>query len=124
MVDIAVAAINLIVEAVNAIPMVDIKFRATAPDLAGLVGLEEGGIVTGPTAALIGEGSESEAVLPLSKLNGMLDSEGSNKEGNNLLRQLNANVSRLISAVEKGGDVYMDSNKVGKSLALAASNMG
>ena len=34
----------------------------------GIPGLAEGGIVTGPTLALIGEGRESEAVIPLSKL--------------------------------------------------------
>ena len=32
-----------------------------------LVGLEEGGLVTGPTAALIGEGKDKEAVLPLNQ---------------------------------------------------------
>jgi hypothetical protein len=30
--------------------------------------MAEGGIVTSPTLALIGEGGESEAVIPLSKL--------------------------------------------------------
>ena len=34
----------------------------------GIPALAEGGIVTGPTLALIGEGRESEAVIPLSKL--------------------------------------------------------
>ncbi|MGW3627280.1 phage tail tape measure protein [Streptomyces sp. NPDC000880] len=34
--------------------------------------LADGGITTGPTLAVIGEGSEQEAVLPLSKLDGML----------------------------------------------------
>ena len=34
-------------------------------------GLAEGGIVTKPTFALIGEGGESEAVIPLSKLRDM-----------------------------------------------------
>jgi len=38
--------------------------------------LSSGGIVTGPTMALIGEGNESEAVLPLSKLNSMMNSNG------------------------------------------------
>ena len=38
------------------------------------LGMAEGGIVTGPTHALIGEGNESEAVMPLSKLSGMLNS--------------------------------------------------
>ena len=33
-------------------------------------------------------------------------------------------LKELISEVKKGGDVFMDGNKVGKSLALATSNMG
>ena len=33
-------------------------------------------------------------------------------------------LNRILSAIENGGDVYMDGNKVGKSLALATSNMG
>jgi len=35
-------------------------------------GLASGGIVTGPTLAMIGEGGESEAVIPLSKLEQMM----------------------------------------------------
>lgn len=42
--------------------------------------LAEGGLVTGPTLALIGEGRENEAVLPLSKLNALIDSGGSRQE--------------------------------------------
>lgn len=40
--------------------------------------LAEGGIVTGPTLALIGEGRESEAVIPLSKLSTMIAGGGQN----------------------------------------------
>ena len=40
-------------------------------NVGGLATLAEGGIVTKPTFALIGEGGESEAVIPLSKLGGM-----------------------------------------------------
>jgi len=36
-------------------------------------GLATGGLVTGPTAAIVGEGSEDEAVLPLSRLESMMD---------------------------------------------------
>lgn len=39
-------------------------------------GLAEGGVVTKPTLALIGEGRESEAVLPLSKLNALVSGGG------------------------------------------------
>lgn len=53
----------------------------------GLVGLASGGIVTKPTLAMVGEGGEPEAVIPLSKMgqmgggvniqiNGALDPEG------------------------------------------------
>tara|TARA_R110002051_G_scaffold250946_1_gene310325 strand:- start:6547 stop:9096 length:2550 start_codon:yes stop_codon:yes gene_type:complete len=42
---------------------------------------------------------------------------GGNSETNTLLR-------KLIAVIEEGGDVYMDGNKVGKSLALSTSNMG
>jgi TP901 family phage tail tape measure protein len=40
--------------------------------------LAEGGVTTGPTLAMIGEGAEQEAVLPLSKLDGMLRSVAGN----------------------------------------------
>ena len=39
---------------------------------AAIPGLAEGGIVTDSTLAMVGEGSESEAVMPLSKLEGMI----------------------------------------------------
>jgi hypothetical protein len=38
----------------------------------GILGLADGGVATGPTLAMIGEGGESEAVLPLSKLGNMM----------------------------------------------------
>jgi hypothetical protein len=38
----------------------------------GILGLASGGVVNGPTLAMIGEGSESEAVMPLSKLGSMM----------------------------------------------------
>lgn len=40
--------------------------------LGSILGLASGGIVTGPTMAMIGEGSESEAVMPLSKLDAVM----------------------------------------------------
>jgi hypothetical protein len=40
----------------------------------GLLGLAEGGVVTGPTLAMVGEGNESEAVMPLSKLGNLMQS--------------------------------------------------
>lgn len=40
--------------------------------------LAKGGITTGPTLAMIGEGAEQEVVLPLSKLNNLLNGKGTN----------------------------------------------
>jgi hypothetical protein len=59
------------------------KIEIKVPNIPGLPGrgetfgipkipmLAQGGIVTGPTLAMIGEGSEPEAVIPLSKLGNM-----------------------------------------------------
>lgn len=41
-------------------------------------GLAEGGLVTSPTMAMIGEGGESEAVLPLSRLDSMMSTPDTN----------------------------------------------
>ena len=60
-----------------------------------ILGLASGGVATGPTLAMIGEGSESEAVLPLSKLGNMMqtsfnagsmNSTGTSQNGQFVLR--------------------------------------
>jgi phage-related protein len=63
--------VNGVIRLMNNIPGVDIG--EIGLDAKG-VALAEGGVVTGPTNALVGEGSEAEAVLPLSKLADMLPS--------------------------------------------------
>jgi hypothetical protein len=55
-----------------------------------------GGIVNGPTRALVGEAGP-EAVVPLDKFYEKLD--------------------ELITAVKLGGNVYLDGNKVGTAMA-------
>ena len=44
------------------------SFRVNPPDIKGIPELAEGGIVTSPTLAMIGEGRGPEAVIPLSKM--------------------------------------------------------
>lgn len=51
----------------------------------GLLGLADGGLVTRPTLAMIGEGGEPEAVIPLSKLRGMGGGITININGGNYL---------------------------------------
>jgi len=66
------------------------KLSFKAPDWVPTIGgkgwdvpdiplLAEGGIVTKPTLAMVGEGPESEAVIPLSKLDAMLSGRGGGK---------------------------------------------
>ena len=67
---------------------------------ASVLGLEEGGLVTGPTTALIGEGigtnaSNPEVVAPLDKLKQYMGGE-------------NQNI--IVEGVLKGNDIYL-SNK-------------
>jgi tape measure domain-containing protein len=73
-------AINGVVNVVNAIPGVNIGNigRLPVPQLAN------GGIVTSPTLAMIGEGRESEAVIPLSKLDRMINGESGNNSRTNI----------------------------------------
>lgn len=68
----AIGGINYLISGANRIPGVSIPFVPYIPYLA------HGGVTTGPTLAMIGEGSEQEAVLPLSKLQGMLNATGGN----------------------------------------------
>ena len=135
--DIVVGAINLIIDGLNMIPMVDIT-PVPSPDLAGLVGgligLKDGGIVKatpGGTAALIGEGGEDEVVTPLSKIGSVMGGIGSaigglfgggeTEVGN---AEIIAELKAIKRAIQKGGDVYIDGAKAGKSMALATSKIG
>lgn len=68
--------VNNVIDKSNKVSGLNIGHVSTIPALAN------GGITTGPTLAMIGEGKEQEAVLPLSKLNniintGRVDGKGS-----------------------------------------------
>lgn len=62
----AIGGINVLIDGANHLPGVNIPHVPTISYLA------QGGVVTGPTLAMVGEGGEAEAVLPLSKLDAML----------------------------------------------------
>lgn len=74
--------------------------------VGSLPGLAEGGIVTKPTIAMVGEGGESEAIIPLSKLNGLgggininiygevyTEEEQAEKMGNKIADVIKSNIS-------------------------------
>ena len=71
------------------------------------VELAEGGIVSSPTNALIGEAGP-EAVVPLND----------DKSMNVFSKSLEAKLDMLISAVQQGGNVYIDGEKAGTALVM------
>ena len=77
-----------------------------------VLGLASGGVATGPTLAMIGEGSESEAVLPLSKLGNIM--QGSFNAGS-----MNGNnMAQNGQFVLKGNDLVLALNRSNTSLNL------
>jgi len=63
-----ISSINLAIGVINLIPGVNIPLL----QLLNIPRLAEGGIATKPTVLMAGEGNESEAILPLSKLSALL----------------------------------------------------
>lgn len=76
----------------------------------GIPGLAEGGIVTRPTLAMIGEGGESEAVIPLSKMSQFGFGSGGSAAGANITINVTAGMgadgARLGEAVVKAIKTY------------------
>lgn len=85
-------AINGAVETINKIPGVKLNKLGTLP----IPALAAGGIVSSPTLAMIGEGRESEAVLPLSKLDDMLSEGASSRSGGSEIK-IELNMSGIMT---------------------------
>ena len=85
-------------------------------ELPQIPALASGGIVTSPTMALIGEGSEPEAVLPLSKLESAISSitPSSVNEGD-----VNITFSPVINVNGGTGDAY---EQVSRALSEGVAN--
>ena len=81
------------------------KFDVNPPDLPHIPGLAEGGIVTKPTLAMIGEGRGPEAVIPLSKLGSMGFGGGANITVNVNGGDPNSIVRALQQYVRQSGPV-------------------
>jgi hypothetical protein len=84
MVNAAIGAVNMIISAYNSIPLLPDLPKAptvpvpqlggtptSAPSRMNIPRLADGGIVTGPTLAMIGEGNGPEAVIPLDRMGSM-----------------------------------------------------
>lgn len=102
------AVIGLVNKAIGKINSISVEI----PDWAGggklgfniptIPQLAAGGIATKPTLAMIGEGNESEAVLPLSKLRSMIGG-GAGTGGN-----VSVNFAPVINISGGGGNVYSE----------------
>ncbi len=68
----ATAILGIFTGGTTSILSAALPMPALLPNIPAPPNFAEGGIVTGPTYAHIGEGKEAEAILPLSKLSGLL----------------------------------------------------
>lgn len=105
-----IKALNSAIDAINKIPGVDIGKLG----LLNIPKLADGGIVSSPTLALIGEGREPEAVVPLSKLG---DVGGGNSNSN-----ITINVSGTI--VSSPQDQRKFAEVIGKRLNEVLQSKG
>jgi hypothetical protein len=86
--------------------------------LKKILGLADGGVATGPTLAMIGEGSESEAVLPLSKLGNIMQSSFNAGSMSGYGGGQGGGV-----AVLRGQDLLIALNRTQKASALKGQNI-
>lgn len=120
------AIISLINKAFSAIGSVSVSIPDWVPGMGGqtfgfempqIPMLANGGIVTKPTTALIGEGAESEAVLPLSKLESLLAGHSSSAGSSNITINFNPTIN--VTTDGKSGDAY---DQIRRALAEGSSN--
>lgn len=104
-----ISMVNLVTSSINK-ALSGVKVPDWVPGLGGksiginipqIPQLAEGGIATRSTLANIGEGSEPEAVIPLSKLSSMLGTSGGSSGGN-----ISVSFSPTINVSGGEGDVY------------------
>ena len=80
----------------------------------------EGGYVTGPTDALIGEGGEPEYVIPESKMSRAMSRYGSGARGNSVLSG-SVNVNYSGTTLNFNGDEYVQKKDVGGIIKSATN---
>ena len=104
--------VNIFINGINTIISGFNKLSFTAPDWVPGIGgktigfnlptiplLAEGGVATKPTLAMVGEGKEHEAILPLSKLQSLL-------QNNSLVATMSSLIKRSAVAAGGGGGTY------------------
>lgn len=130
LVELAKAPINAIISLINklfaSIGNVSLSIPDWVPGMGGqtfgfempqIPKLANGGVVTKPTTALIGEGAESEAVLPLSKLESLLADHSSSAGSSNITINFNPTIN--VTTDGKSGDAY---DQIRRALAEGSSS--
>ena len=105
-----ISGINTLISGAN--KLLSVKIPDWIPGGGKTVGIQiptipmlaQGGIATKPTLAMVGEGRENEAILPLSKLQGLLN-------GGNLASMMKSLIQRP-AAVAGGGTTYQYSPQI------------
>lgn len=97
-----ISAINLAIGIINKIPGVELKKlkKLEVPQLA------EGGIATAATSAIIGEGAEPEAVMPLSKLGGMISKYIREAKESEAYSTVSSMIKQVVSALSVGVNAF------------------
>jgi hypothetical protein len=107
LVDIVQGTLNAVIKGINKILPEGSEINTLDINLAdtvtGLLPMAKGGIVTGPTKALVGEAGP-EAVVPL--------------------REFYAKMDELIQAVKQGQNIYIGPNKLNESIGLNLHSVG
>jgi hypothetical protein len=90
----------------------------------GFQAFASGGVVTKPTFGLVGEGSMNEAIIPLPDGKSVpVKFQGGSSSTSASDQKMIQLLERLISVVEKGGDVILDGAKVGTAMAASSYRM-
>lgn len=98
--------INTVVKTINKIPGIPNLGYLSYLDVPQLA---TGGIVSSPTLAMIGEGSEPEAVVPLSKLDAMMSgSNGGNSSNSSITINLSGIMTRSQSDLRATGKILVE----------------
>jgi len=107
--------INDVIDKIKGIklPSIGGSSKSITDDIPGLA---NGGIVTGPTLAMIGEGAEQEAVAPLSKLMGMIQQAVSNVGGSSGM------FDGAIFQVRNDDDIMRIANEVSRVIQMQKVN--
>jgi tape measure domain-containing protein len=105
-----IRAINAVIDTVNNIPGVDLGRIGELP----VPQLATGAIVTSATLAMVGEGSEPEAVIPLSKLDEMLNGNSSSQPSIQVTVNASANMIRSETDKREFAKVIFDAFNEGR----------